>query len=875
MTNALNNNNIDTNEITNNTYVLASALKNTANTTSDTSFSNLINNVNAKTQQAQTDINKSLKTNFSSINKKSLENSKVTTSKQVKTSKTDSSTKTSDFKKQTSQAQNTKNSENTNSDNKINTTNSKKPQQTNVKEDIKQSSSTKTSTNQDDLKAIKEDTNLSDINNSSPVEPSPVSSTENVSKEDTSKLENQSKDEIIATLLASLNLSTNTGDDIQNEVGDILNSIDNIQDVSDAIESIFASLDNSNLSDENKEAFKNLLQNAKINSSVASSKNQEVASDFVNTLKNVEQEISSFLDENLKNTTFDENLNSTQNKVEVLNSIDENLKVSDKNEDKTSSTFENSSKTETLEVSTLNNSDNSDELNNINNSIDLNETKENLKTENSETKNSSKTEKETVSKIENLEDLKADILEKLNSLDIQKPEIKEQISSLIQKINELNSDEIKSSDDNSKEISLEDLKNEISNLIKNNEKINNEKITGVDENITNNSLRLNVSNLKQETNETTKTDNKIDIQDVFKENALKNVNENASETVLNNPNKTTDENFESEIKLEVDDLNLKNNKETSSFDFSKNNNSTKNSSENETSSNLQTKNIFSQKLGDIEEISMEDNSNIKVENLETEENLEKQIALEKIDENILNKAATIDASKANIVESGALSVSDEVAKLSLEESGTINSTTTKGGVIYDSASGNGSLIKNVVKPSFDFSTKMNSNIETSDNSVLNQITDKLQQLKDGQGQKLTMVLRPNDLGRLSIELVSNSSGLTTQIVAQNDDVRKYIEQNINTLRQQLNDAGINVNNIQIKTSGQEGSTNYDGNMNSQDNSAFQEENSKQNNSGQNFKQNKQNHNEERQIFTTLQNFDHNFTKDFSSVLNKSISYSLN
>ena len=136
MTNALNNN-IDTNEITNNTYVLASAFKNTANTTSDTSFSNLINNVNAKTQQAQTDINKSLKTNFSSINKKSLENSKITTSKQVKASKTDSSIKTSDFKKQTSQTQNTKNSEDTNSDNKINVINSKKPQQTNTKEDIK------------------------------------------------------------------------------------------------------------------------------------------------------------------------------------------------------------------------------------------------------------------------------------------------------------------------------------------------------------------------------------------------------------------------------------------------------------------------------------------------------------------------------------------------------------------------------------------------------------------------------------------------------------------------------------------------------------------------------------------------------------------
>jgi hypothetical protein len=76
-----------------------------------------------------------------------------------------------------------------------------------------------------------------------------------------------------------------------------------------------------------------------------------------------------------------------------------------------------------------------------------------------------------------------------------------------------------------------------------------------------------------------------------------------------------------------------------------------------------------------------------------------------------------------------------------------------------------------------------------------------------------MVLRPLDLGRLSIELTSNQQGLTTHIMAQNEDVRAYIEKNIDSLRQQLSEAGVNVNSIQIKSAGSEGSTTYEGNQN--------------------------------------------------------------
>ncbi|MBR3604988.1 MAG: flagellar hook-length control protein FliK, partial [Candidatus Gastranaerophilales bacterium] len=157
--------------------------------------------------------------------------------------------------------------------------------------------------------------------------------------------------------------------------------------------------------------------------------------------------------------------------------------------------------------------------------------------------------------------------------------------------------------------------------------------------------------------------------------------------------------------------------------------------------------------------------------------------------------------------------------------------------------------------------------------VLNQVTNKITQLKDGVTQKLTMVLRPNDLGRLSIELISNQNGLTTQIMAQNENVRAYIEKNIDSLRQQLSEAGVNVNSIQIKTAGSEGSTNYEGNQNF---TKEQQENLNQQNNKDN--QNNQQKNDNRgakEALASMSNYDMQFAKDFSSILNKSLNYNFN
>ena len=155
---------------------------------------------------------------------------------------------------------------------------------------------------------------------------------------------------------------------------------------------------------------------------------------------------------------------------------------------------------------------------------------------------------------------------------------------------------------------------------------------------------------------------------------------------------------------------------------------------------------------------------------------------------------------------------------------------------------------------------------------LNQIANKITQANDS--TKLNIVLRPNDLGRLSIELITNKDGLTTNIIAQNEDVRNYIEKNINNLRQQLSDAGVNVNNIQIKTAGQEGSTKYNG--------EYQQQNENNQNLNQENKNNNQNHNQKRenqenihQQLANNANFDFHFAKDFTSILNKTMSYNIN
>ncbi len=212
--------------------------------------------------------------------------------------------------------------------------------------------------------------------------------------------------------------------------------------------------------------------------------------------------------------------------------------------------------------------------------------------------------------------------------------------------------------------------------------------------------------------------------------------------------------------------------------------------------------------------------------------------------------------------SGALSVSDEVAKIALNEENPpfFALPTNQSHISSDSAS-----LKQLFAPTKEIPLQKQ-DLESS--NILNELSNKFTELKDSQGHKVNLVLRPNNLGRLSIELRSDESGLAANIIAQNSEVRTFIEKNIHILRQNLTDSGVNVNNIQIKTAGESQSSTYS------DNQDFNRENS-ENNQNSNNQHKQQNQKEQKELLANFSNYDLHFAKDFSSVLTKTFNYNLN
>lgn len=97
--------------------------------------------------------------------------------------------------------------------------------------------------------------------------------------------------------------------------------------------------------------------------------------------------------------------------------------------------------------------------------------------------------------------------------------------------------------------------------------------------------------------------------------------------------------------------------------------------------------------------------------------------------------------------------------------------------------------------------KLNQNVSSeniSKENILNQITNKLENLNDSQS-KVNIVLRPENLGRLQLEIVSDKNGtISANLTATNEDVKQLLEKSINELKNSLNSQGVNVSNINIK-----------------------------------------------------------------------------
>ncbi|HBG48451.1 MAG TPA: hypothetical protein DDW90_02890 [Cyanobacteria bacterium UBA9971] len=126
--------------------------------------------------------------------------------------------------------------------------------------------------------------------------------------------------------------------------------------------------------------------------------------------------------------------------------------------------------------------------------------------------------------------------------------------------------------------------------------------------------------------------------------------------------------------------------------------------------------------------------------------------------------------------------------------------------------------------------------QTLENSVLNQLKDKISLDASGKSQ-INIILRPENLGKVNINLVSQNGVLTAQITAENHQVKDILNKGLEILKQNMADQGINVGKMVVNV--QEPNLSNQ-NMNSEQNyKNLEQENA--NTSNMNYQSDKQNH----------------------------------
>lgn len=217
------------------------------------------------------------------------------------------------------------------------------------------------------------------------------------------------------------------------------------------------------------------------------------------------------------------------------------------------------------------------------------------------------------------------------------------------------------------------------------------------------------------------------------------------------------------------------------------------------------------------------NSDYILENVENVENVEiENVEIENV-ENEVNKnfvncfedETMSDILSENDIDLKELNIEVTQVETDLDSSNEKNSSSennqsftklfTETSAKYNFENTNNLSFNNTIKvdsvSQMNLASKLNQNVNTemvNKENILNQIANKLENLNDSQS-KVNIVLRPENLGRLQLEIVSDKNGtISSNLTATNEDVKQLLEKSINELKNALNSQGVNVNNINVK-----------------------------------------------------------------------------
>lgn len=154
---------------------------------------------------------------------------------------------------------------------------------------------------------------------------------------------------------------------------------------------------------------------------------------------------------------------------------------------------------------------------------------------------------------------------------------------------------------------------------------------------------------------------------------------------------------------------------------------------------------------------------------------------------VLTESQTYDTNSNN-TNLGQNNANETVAKLSVE---TANFNTTQ----PQTAESFISRLETHIA-SRETSTIQNQTINQSD--ILSQVNAKFEQLQQQANNKVSIVLQPESLGKVSVEIMNTKDGIIAKMTTDTQQVKELFDKNIESLKSNLSAQGVNVNNIKVE-----------------------------------------------------------------------------
>lgn len=90
--------------------------------------------------------------------------------------------------------------------------------------------------------------------------------------------------------------------------------------------------------------------------------------------------------------------------------------------------------------------------------------------------------------------------------------------------------------------------------------------------------------------------------------------------------------------------------------------------------------------------------------------------------------------------------------------------------------------------------------ELSQSDILSQINGQLdiKKLQEEGITKVNIVLKPENLGKINLELVNSKEGLTAKMTTDNAQVKELLTKSLDSLKDSLSSQGVNINNVTVK-----------------------------------------------------------------------------